>query len=80
MGFGRLLRFACRKLWYELCGWRIPQYDVAYHMLNMATTNVVRVNEEHVSIVMGILSNRVDMVVHKRRGTTNRTYNLSVLE
>lgn len=46
----------------------------------MATSIDVRVNEEHVSMVMGILSNGVDMVVHNGRATSNRTYTLSLLE
>ncbi|RVW18788.1 hypothetical protein CK203_102731 [Vitis vinifera] len=54
MGFGGLLTFACHELRYELCGWLISQYDFTYHRLNMGTDNVVFVNEEHVSKVMGI--------------------------
>lgn len=80
MGFGGLLHFTCHELCYELCGWLISNYDIAYHRLNMATSIDVRVNEEHVSMVMGILSNSVDMVMHNRRATSNRTYTLSLLE
>lgn len=46
----------------------------------MATNIDVRVNEEHVSMLMRILSNGVDMVVHNGRATSNRTYILSLLE
>ena len=46
----------------------------------MATNIVIHVNEEHVSIVMGIPSNVVDVVVHNKRATLNCTYNLSLLE
>ena len=46
----------------------------------MVTNIVIHVNEEHVSMVMGIPSNVVDVVVHNRRATSNRTYNLSLLE
>ena len=46
----------------------------------MATNVDVRVNEEHVSMVMRILSNGVDMVVHNGRATSNHTYTLSLLE
>ena len=46
----------------------------------MATDNVVPINEEHVSKVMGIPSIEVNMVVLKRTTPTNRTYSLSVLE
>lgn len=46
----------------------------------MATNIDVRVNEEHVSMVMRILSNGVDMVVHNGRATSNCTYTLSLLE
>ena len=80
MGFGGLFRFACHELRYELCGWLISYYDVAYHQLNMATNIVVHVNEEQVSTVMGIPSNGIDMVMHNRRATSNHTYNLSLLE
>ena len=46
----------------------------------MATDNVVPINEEHVSKVMGIPSIGVNMVVLKRIAPTNQTYNLSVLK
>ena len=80
MGLEELLDLACRELHYELCAWIIFNYDIAYHQLNMATSVVVLVTEEDVNKVMGILSNGVDIVVHTRRGTSNRTYTISLLE
>ena len=46
----------------------------------MATDIVVPIIEEDVSKVMGIPSNCVKIVVHTRRGTSNRTYTISLLE
>lgn len=80
MGFGGLLCFTFHELCYELCGWLISNYDITYHRLNMATNIDVRVNEEHVCMVMRILSNGVDMIVYNGRATSNRTYTLSLLE
>ena len=80
MGFGGLLTFACHELRYELCGWLISQYGFAYHRLNMGTNNVVSINEEHVSKVMGIPSSGADVVILKKTSSSNLTYTLRVLE
>ena len=46
----------------------------------MVTVVVVPVTEEDVSKIMGILSNGEEIVVHSRRGISNRTYTISLLE
>ena len=46
----------------------------------MATRIVALVTLEDVSEIMGILTIGVDVVVHYRRATTNRTYNMQLLE
>lgn len=46
----------------------------------MATGFAVLVTEEDVNKIMGIPSNGVEIVVHTRKGTSNRTYNISLLE
>ncbi|KAL6310777.1 hypothetical protein AAG906_007423 [Vitis piasezkii] len=46
----------------------------------MATVVAVPVTEEDVIKIMGIPSNGEEIVVHTRRGTSNRTYTISLLE
>ena len=70
----------CRELRYELCSWIISNYDTAYHQLNMATGVVVPVTAQDVGNIMGIPCNGEEIVVHTRRGTSNRTYTISLLE
>ncbi|RVW74065.1 Ubiquitin-like-specific protease ESD4 [Vitis vinifera] len=79
IGFGGLLHLACRELRYELCSWIISNYDTAYHQLNMATGVVVPVTAQDVGNIMGIPCGE-EIVVHTRRGTSNRTYTISLLE
>ncbi|WJZ84248.1 hypothetical protein VitviT2T_003861 [Vitis vinifera] len=80
MGFGGLLHLACPELRYELCSWIISNYDTAYHQLNMATGVVVSVTAQDVDNIMGIPCSGEKIVVHTRRGTSNRTYTISLLE
>ncbi|KAJ9697323.1 hypothetical protein PVL29_009223 [Vitis rotundifolia] len=79
MGFKGLLDLACWELRYELCAWIISNYDIAYPQLNMAISIAIPIIED-VSKVMGIPSNGVDIVVHTRKDTSNRTYTISLLE
>lgn len=46
----------------------------------MATDVAIPITEEDVNKVMGIPSNGVDIVVHTRRGTSNRTCTINLLE
>ena len=75
-----LFRQKIQELHYELCAWIISYYDIGYHQLNMATDVAIPVTTEGVSNVMGIPSNGEEIVVHTKRGTSNRTYTISLLE
>ena len=80
MGFRGLLQLGCKELQYELITWIIANYDIGYHQLCMRTNVVVLVTSQDVRKVIGILDNRVDIVIYNRCGTTNRTYNIQILE
>ncbi|KAJ9682095.1 hypothetical protein PVL29_018132 [Vitis rotundifolia] len=75
-----LLDLACWELCYELCTWIISNYDIAYHQLNMATGVAVPITKEDVSKIKGIPSNGEEIVEHSRRGISNCTYTISLLE
>ena len=46
----------------------------------MSTNVAIPVTLKDVNEVIGIPDNGVDIVVYNRRGTTNRTYNIQLLE
>ena len=80
MGFGGLIHMACVELRHELCQWIISNYDIVYHRINLANGRSYDVTPEDVSVIMGIPSSGQNVVVHNRRATYRRLYNLSIVE
>ena len=64
-----LLELACTTLRHKPCNWLVHNYDIDYHCLKNVHTPCNPCTIEDVSLVMGIPSRGVDVIVHNRRST-----------
>ena len=58
----------------------IQYHKFVYHQINMANGRSYDVTLEDVSMIKSIPSSRQNVVVHNRRATCRRLYNLSIVE
>ena len=80
LGFGGLLKIGCIELRSGHCNWLLENYEVGYHRLHLSQQRSITIKPQHISMVLGIPCDGLDINVHNRRSTPNRTYKMKVVE
>ena len=73
LGFGGLLKLGCTELRSGLCNCLLENYEVGYHQLHLSQQRSITIMPQHVSMVLGIPCDGLDIIIHNRRSTPNRT-------
>ena len=80
LGFRGLHKLGCTKLQSGLCNWLLENYEVGFHRLHLSQQRSITITPQHVSMVLGITCDGLDIIIHNRRSTPNRTHKLKVVE
>ena len=80
LGFGGLLKLGYTELQSGLCNCLLENYEVGYHRLHLSQQRSITIMPQHVSTILGIPCDGLDIIIHKCHSTPNRTYKLKVVE